>query len=304
MRIAITGARGFIGGHASAHFAARGDAVVPVIVRAPVDVAALTDAFRGADAVVNLAGVVSSVRRRDFEEGNVEAARGVAAAARAANVRLVHVSSLAAAGPAPRESPRVEDDPPAPMNAYGRTKLAGEGEIAAVAGLHWTILRPGIVYGPRDRGLFPLFQAASIGVLPLVGRLSAAYMFIHVSDLVRVIAAAIDRGADEETVSVAHPQPVSPRDLLEQIQSATGGRARILRVPAPVLTLAALAGEAAGLIVRRPMPINRRRYAEMMEPGFVCRVDRLRERWGIVATVGLAEGIASTGAWYREAGWI
>ena len=52
------------------------------------------------------------------------------------------------------------------------------------------------------------------------------------------------------------------------------------------------------------MPINRRRYVELTSPGFVCRVDRLRDRLGVVAQIDLGEGIRETAAWYRETGWL
>ena len=114
--------------------------------------------FDGADAVVHLAGVVSALREQDYIAANVDGTRAVAEAARAAGVPLIHISSLAAAGPAPPRAPRSEDDPPAPINAYGRSKLDGERAVAAVDGLRWTMLRPGVVYGPGDRALLPLFK--------------------------------------------------------------------------------------------------------------------------------------------------
>jgi nucleoside-diphosphate-sugar epimerase len=303
-RIAVTGARGFIGSHLVRHLEDRGDSVVPLVVRAPCDRTPLVKACAGAEAIVHLGGVVSSVREADFVNGNVESARAVASIAHSIGAHLIHISSLAAAGPAPATWPRGEDDPPSPMTTYGRTKLEGERLVAATPRLRWTILRPGVVYGPRDRGLLPLFRYARRGFLPLVGRPGAAYTFIHVDDIVRAIAATIDRAPEHETIFVGHPKPVGARELLEQVRSATGGRARIVRVPAGVLFAAALGGEAGGRLLHRPMAMNRRRYAEVMSEGFVCRVDRLRDRLGIVARTSLDEGIASTADWYRAAGWL
>ena len=54
----------------------------------------------------------------------------------------------------------------------------------------------------------------------------------------------------------------------------------------------------------RPLVINRRRYAELASEGFVCRVDRLRERLGIVASIDLREGLAQTAEWYRRERWL
>jgi nucleoside-diphosphate-sugar epimerase len=302
MRIAVTGASGFIGSHLVPHLEQQGDAVTAV--SRPFVRDTLAALFKRVDTVVHLAGVVSAPRERDYVDGNVTATRIVAQAARDADVRVVHISSLAAAGPASPRAPRSEDDPPAPINAYGRTKLEGERALKDVAGLRWTILRPGVVYGPRDRALLALFQMSRRGVLPLVGRPSAAYTFIYIADAVRAIAAAVDRDAGGDTIFVGHRQPVTTRALLERVRSATGGRASIVPIPRPVLRLAAWAGDVAGLVRGRPAVINSRRYAELYAEGFVCRVDRLRDRLGVEAEVALDEGLTRTARWYQSQGWL
>ena len=124
-------------------------------LRVPLNAAALRPAFAGASVVVHLAGVVESVRAGGYAAVNVTGTEAVARAAREAGARLVHISSLAAAGPAPATAPRSEDLPPNPITDYGRSKLAGERAVAEVEGLDWTILRPGAVYGPGDRALLP-----------------------------------------------------------------------------------------------------------------------------------------------------
>jgi dihydroflavonol-4-reductase len=301
-RIAVTGASGFIGRHLVEHLGARGTDVVAV--RRPFQIDTLREALRGADAVVHLAGVVSAVHERDYVSANVDGTRAVAEAARAAGVPMIHVSSLAAAGPASPRDPRSEDDVPAPINAYGRSKLAGERVVAAADGLRWTILRPGVVYGPRDRALLPVFRLAGRGILPLVGRTDAAYTFIHVADLVRVITAAADRPAERDILFVGHPVPVTTRDLLEGVRAASSVRGRIVRIPLAITRLAAFGGDAMGILFGKRALINSRRYAELASEGFVCRVDRLRDRLGIVAEIGLKEGLADAYAWYRREGWL
>jgi nucleoside-diphosphate-sugar epimerase len=188
------------------------------------------------------------------------------------------------------------------MTAYGRSKLEGERAIASVPGLRALVLRPGVVYGSGDRAMLPLFLLATYGVLPLIGRPGAAYTFVHVSDVVRTIAAAVDREDINDVVSVGHREPVTIRALLEGVRAAAGRKALIVRVPLPVLKLAARLGDAGGALRGRPLPMNSRRYDELMTDGFVCRVDRLRERLGIVAAIGLDEGLAEAAAWYRREG--
>jgi len=302
VKIAVTGASGFIGQHVVADLAARGDQVVAI--RRRFEPRAVAEQLAGAAAVVHLAGLISAARERDFVAANVDATRIIAQAARDARVRMVHISSLAAAGPAPASAPRSEADPPQPLTPYGRSKLAGERVLAETTGLRWIALRPGVVYGPRDRALFALFRMAARGVLPVVGRSGAAYTFIHVADLVRTIAAAIPPDVDGEAIFVGHPVPVTPRALVDGIRAAVAPGARVVYVPMALTRVAALAGEIAQRAAGRPMLINASRYRELAAEGFVCRVDRMRDHLGVVAQIDLEEGLKQTGDWYRREGWL
>jgi nucleoside-diphosphate-sugar epimerase len=317
-RVAVTGATGFIGRHLTAQLVERGVEVRAIvrprsahkaprgatIVQASLETSALAEAFAGVDAVVHLAGVVSTVRQHEYIDINARGTQAVGAAARAAGARLIYVSSLAAAGSASPAAPRREEDPSQPLTPYGRSKLEGERHIAALEGLEYTILRPSVVYGPGDRAMLPLFRFARRGVLPLVGRRDAAYTFIYVHDVVRAIEAALAAPALQDTVFVGHPQPVTARNLLAGIQAALGGSAMTIPIPGVITGLAAIAGEAAGQLIGRPMLLNRWRHVELSAEGFVCHVDRLRDRLGIVAQVDLQQGLNETVRWYREQGWL
>src|SRR5581483_5661701 len=101
-------------------------------------------------------------RRGDFFEVNERGTRFVAEACAAQTFppRLVLVSSVAAAGPAPRGQVRTEADPPAPVSHYGRSKLAGERAAAKfAASVPITIVRPGVVFGPRDTGFVQVLRS-------------------------------------------------------------------------------------------------------------------------------------------------
>jgi nucleoside-diphosphate-sugar epimerase len=316
--VAVTGATGFIGRHLVASLLSRGVAVRAVVrpdsphsappgaavVRAPLQASALAGAFAGVEAVVHLAGVVSAVDAEMYAAVNAGGTREVAAAADAAGARLVHISSLAAAGPAHASAPRGEDDAPTPLTPYGRSKLDSERALRALPSLRWTILRPGVVYGPGDRAVLPLFKLAAGFVAPVVGRPGAAYTFVYISDVVRAIEAALDGTSVGQTFFVGHPQPVTPRGLLETIQTTIGHRGALVRVPMPVIRVAAEVCDVVGRLTGRAMLINRWRYAELAAEGFVCRVDRMRDVLGVTAAVDLASGIAKTAEWYRSVGWL
>jgi nucleoside-diphosphate-sugar epimerase len=190
------------------------------------------------------------------------------------------------------------------VTPYGRSKIESERIVIGTAGLDWMILRPGVVYGPGDRAMLPLFRLSALGVLPLVGRRDAAYTVVHVADVVRAIDAALPRAGGNDTLFVGHPHPVTARELLEAVRTAVGRPAVIVPIPSAFAGMAAPVCDAAGRLVGHPLALNRARYAELMAEGFVCRVDRLRDRLGVAAEVDLREGLAETAAWYRRQGWL
>ena len=316
--VAVTGATGFIGRHLTADLARRGvevraivrpgspsaDPAGAAVVRVPLEIPALSPAFAGVDAVVHLAGVVSAVDAATYAAVNAEGTRAVAAAANAAGAHLVHVSSLAAAGPASASMPRGEDDPPDPITPYGRSKLDSERALRGMPSLSWTVLRPGVVYGPGDRAVLPLFKLAASPIVPVVGRPGAAYTFVYVTDVVRAIEAALDKTSAGGTFFVGHPEPVTPLALLETIQRALGRHGGLFHVPMPVTHMAAEVFDVVGRMTGRAMLINRWRYAELSAEGFVCRVDRMRDVLGVTAAVDLPSGIKKTAEWYRREGWL
>ena len=108
---------------------------------------------------------------------------------------LVLVSSIAAAGPS-GEMPKTESDPPMPVSDYGRSKLAGEQAAARYAGaVPITIVRPCVVFGAGDRGVYEVFKPiARSGVHVVPGRGDRRVSLIAVADLVECIVLAAENG--------------------------------------------------------------------------------------------------------------
>jgi dTDP-4-dehydrorhamnose reductase len=158
MRMLVTGAGGMLGSAVAAAAAAAGHDVVP-LARAELDVteagavrAAVLDA--APDAVVNCAAW-TDVDGAEAAEPEATAVNGagaghVAAAAAAAGAHVVHLSTdYVFDGTA--ATPYAEDAPPAPLSAYGRSKLAGEEAVAAAAPGRHAIVRSSWLFGPGGR---------------------------------------------------------------------------------------------------------------------------------------------------------
>ncbi len=167
------------------------------------DEASVAAAVAGADAVVNLAGILYPRGRQTFAAVHAEGAGRVARAAAAAKAgRLVHVSAIGA-------------DPGA-RAAYARSKAAGEQAVLA-AFPSATIIRPSIVFGPED-DFFNRFArlARLFPALPLIGGGHTRFQPVYVGDVAAAIVAAIDRpGAAGRTYELGGPRLYSFRELME-----------------------------------------------------------------------------------------
>jgi len=318
-RVAVTGANGFIGRNVVLHLHNAGWAVRAIVrpgqgYAAPdgVELVAtqfvtsdLVRAAAGAEVIVHAAGRTRAATTRQFQTANVEITRQVVGAAVELGSGLVHVSSQAAAGPGTREHPRLEDDAPCPLTAYGRSKLAAEEVVKTSRRLRWTIVRPALVYGPFDRNALPLFKLAQRGIVPLATRSGVtAYTFVHIEDVARGIeAAATISAAEGQVFSLGHPRSDTVDTLSDTLEKVLGRSCRRVHIPYAALLAAALVGDVAALC-GRSLALDRARLAELRAEGWVCSVERARDRLGFSARIGLLEGFASTAAWYARHGLL
>jgi nucleoside-diphosphate-sugar epimerase len=315
--VAVTGATGFIGWHVARRFLEGGWRVRALVrpgstrpvpegverVATPLRESAVVAACTDAQLLVHLAAAIRARSNEEFIRTNVEVTGEVARAARALGIRLVHMSSLAVTGPADPSRLPAEDDPPHPINDYAESKRQSELVVRSMAGLDWTMLRPTLVYGPRDRQFFPIFRMARHGIFP-VAHAEAVYNLIHVEDVARGIeAASLAARAQGEVFFLGHPTHVSTIDMLSQMAATFGRRFRPFRVPRFALRTVAEIGSLASK-AGWSMPLDRSRLQEMGARGFVCRTDKAREHLGFMARISLETGFRQTADWYSREGWL
>lgn len=236
MRIAITGANGFVGRHVIAALL-EGEAPdeIRAIVRDPdraaaelpragldvrradvTDAASLTGAFDGVDVVVHTVAIPTE-RHGRFERVNAEGTRAVVREAERAGVRkIVHLSAIGASP----ESPYP----------FLRSKGQGQAAVTASAVAH-VVLRPSVLFGQGD-DFFPRLRfSLRFPVVPLPGGGAARFQPLHVEDLARAIVVAA-RGPVTGVFEVGGPVPVTYRELLAETMRAY--RIRRPTVPLPV----------------------------------------------------------------------
>jgi nucleoside-diphosphate-sugar epimerase len=217
---------------------------------------------------------------------------------------MVHVSSLAVSGPAVPGRPLEEADRDQPVTPYGRSKQAGEEAVRA-SGVRFTIVRPPIVYGPRDRQVLRLFRMARRGLAPLLGDGRQELSFVHAADLARALVAAGESAAAEgRTYHAGHPEVVTQRAFVQAIGRAVGRAVRTVALP-PFAVRGAL--WSTGLFARalgRATLLSPEKAAELLAPAWTCTSEALARDTGWRAAIPLEQGLRDTGEWYRSAGWL
>ena len=318
--ILVTGGTGFIGTHLLDKLAATGAGVRALVrrTRSPRSLPAgvetcygdlasgegIREALEGADAVIHLAGVTKALHTADFYTGNVEATRQLARGLAGTGVRFVHVSSLAAIGPSQPGAALDEDAPPHPVTHYGKSKLQAEQVVRELAP-GAVIVRPPVVYGPRDTDVFQLLRSISRGVVVEIAGAERWFSAIYVKDLVDgLLAATCTPRAAGRSYFLAHAKPASWSELAAAAAIIMGRTPRIVKLPVAVATAVGAVGEAWARLTGKPGIITREKVAEARCEAWTCDTRRAAAELGFIASTGLESGLAATLAWYKEAGWL
>lgn len=244
MRIAVTGAAGYVGGAIATAAQAAGHHVVSLTRsqtpgfewrRYDLGSEVAGGLLDDVDAVVHAAYDLSLTREEDIREVNVGGTRRLVAAASAAGARFCLISSMSAY--------------PGTIQIYGRAKLASESEVKASSGRS---VRLGLVYGGNAGGMIAaLARAASAPLIPVIGPTSRQFT-VHVDDMALGILRLLEAWPEEtEAIGLAHPVGVEFREIIRSLAPARGNTPRLVPIPWRPVFLAMRAAEAAS--IRLPM---------------------------------------------------
>jgi len=326
MRIAITGAAGFIGRNLARYLAQRGYGVIALVrtrdqkqsLQADVldvwfadvtDPASLRNAFSGVDVVVHLAALFTNpeASRQLYYLVNVEGTKNVLEAARDSGVRrVIHCSTVGvASGVGP--PPYSETTPYSPQgdDKYETTKCEAERLVLQyykTSGLPIVVIRPAQVYGPGDVRKAKFYRMVKKGVIVDPGR--TMKHLVYVDDLCRAMELAIVR---EEAVGqgfiIAGEKPIALNDLVGVVASELGVSVPKIRLPAmPITWLCSITEALCGPLRIKP-PLYRRSM-DFFTRSVYFDVSKAERELGFHAEMDVRTGIAKTAAWYKQQGLL
>ena len=197
------------------------------------DPASLDTAFRGASAVIHLAGILVERPGSTYEQANVGSTHSVVEAAKRNGVKkIVLVSATGASETSP--------------NRYWSTKGRAEALVRA-SGLSYTVLRPPLLLGPGTEGAAALKRNAAQSKVKLIGGGRNLQQPLHVGDLARAaIAAANSAVADGRTLDLVGPISLPDREIVERASHLKGRQVQIWSIPKKMAAFAVAVRQRTG----------------------------------------------------------
>ena len=322
----ITGATGFVGGHLSEACVARG-VHVSTIARSGSDTALLdklkvtvhrgdlTDldvvrkALEGVDVVVHCAAKVGDWGPvEEYRAVNVEALRGMLELCKSAGLqRFVHLSSLGVY--AARHHYGTDENEPLPaqhMDGYTQTKVESEQLVLKYHREHKlavVVLRPGFIYGPRDRTVLPkIMQSLRDRQMRLIGGGKKAMNTIYVGNLVDAIFLAVEKlQAIGQVFNLTDGELVSKRKFIDAIAEGAGLEKPTGSVPLFIARIAAriMERKARRRGDKQPPRLTQARL-KFLGLNLEYSIEKAKRELGYKPRVGFDQGIKETMAWYGK----
>ncbi len=327
MRILVTGATGFTGAHLVERLLERGHEIVALdnqetpaadTFRArgvDVHIGSVADAelvdrlTKGCARVYHLAAAFRKVNlpKSAYWDVNVNGTRYVCEAVKKHGVeRLLYCSTCGVHGNCD-EPPVAEDAPIQPEDYYQYTKWEGERVCHEYLeqGLWVSIVRPAAIYGPGDPARFAmLYRRAAKGRFLMLGDGHTHYHPLYVTNLIDALESAIETDAARgQAYLIADENSVPIKALVQEIGKALNVEVKFTHLPYWPLYAAAAVIE----LLYKPLPFEPpifRRRLQWFRQVRSFDISKARRELGYAPQVDLPTGLAHTGAWYRENGFL
>lgn len=261
------------------------------------------------DYIFHCAGLTKAKSRSDYFQVNATACSNLYEQCQKRGVRIkgiVHLSSLAATGPSPRGSLVDETNPCRPVTFYGQSKLAGEQIALRYSHLFpVTVIRPPVVYGPREENFFTFIKLIHKGWELQIGDAAKELSLIYVSDLILAMLKASHSSEQKgSSYFVTDSHVYSWKQIAKECVNIMNVSVKTLKVPEAFLIPVALFFEALAQFTSKPALFDRQRMIDIRQSSWSASPKSFFKVFEFKPHYDLKQGLAETINWYLQKGWL
>jgi len=276
----------------------------------------LSRSLKDVDYVFHLAELTQARHPHRLIDLNIKGTKKLAQAilkSKNRPTRLVFVSSLAAAGPALSLKPRVETETESPVSFFGRIKLQAEKELLKFKGYFpISIVRPPLVYGPRDRAVFFMIQTIARNFMPVLQGSAQDghkyYSTIHAQDfcrgMVQAAVAPASRVPSGEIFFMVGDGMSTYQELMGVIAERLNCDPVRIQIPRVAIKTLAAGLSIAQSVIPRSLSLPMDRLNEVLPDYWICSNQKAKQVLGFSPEFDFASGMAQTIEWYKLQRWI
>lgn len=274
-----------------------------------LDLKSLSTAVQGVDIVFHLAGIVKSLKKKNFFDINVKGTENLLKVIQKTNPdlqRFLFMSSQAAAGPSCDGIEMTEENKCNPVSVYGSSKYEAEKIVLSYSkSIPVTIIRPSTVYGPRDKDLLFVFDIVNRGIMPLLGFKKRFFNFCYIDDLIKAtILASLHRKSRGQTYFIHSDQTISLNQFIQSIVYGFQNRVVKLPVPFSFFKIYFLCNEFYADLQGDGKVFTRDKYRELNQTNWLCSINKAKTEIGYESDFVLEDGIRNSIEWYKRQGWL
>jgi len=264
---------------------------------------------RDIDHFFHIAGISKASNVADYYTVNQQGTASLFHSLHAQNIsikKIIHLSSLAAAGPSIDGKPVQEAHEPHPITPYGKSKLLGEFEALKFKDTFpLVILRAGAVFGPRDIDFLEYFKWIRRGILPSLASQTRLLSICYVKDLVKAAFLSLLKEYESgEIFNIANPNPCSWNEFGQAAGLTMGRPLKKVSVPLSILYIASLLSDILSKISKKPSVINRYKFKDMKQERWTASTEKAKQKLSFSPQYSLQEALQETINWYYSHNWL
>lgn len=272
-----------------------------------LDKDSLIKATKNVEKVFHLAAIARpmNVKKEDYFNVNVTGTKNLLEVCKQNKIKkIIHVSSMSVFGFSRDGKPLKENSMKAPVSDYGESKKQGEELVILFCKknkINFVIVRPPMVFGPRDRQFQKLFVLINTGLFPLLKEGRARFEFCYVKNLVYGIILADKNGKNGEDYNISDGKTYTIKEVFELIAKEEGKRFFPFSIPVFIPRIAGKLCEIISKTIRIHPPFNSG-TALWMSNDNVMDISRAKKELGYKNLISIKEGVKETVDWYRRQG--